>query len=155
LDGKKLVWVLLYDFVYAQVIKHQKRRRTMQVERRILCGEKGTYTERLKSAGLSGRINTSFVERINLSIRQCVSKLTRLTWGPAHFTPELLEHLEWWRAYYHFIRYHESLAVALIRPKSRKGKQQSIRYRHRTPMMAAGLTYRRWTIKELLGYPLP
>jgi transposase InsO family protein len=120
-----------------------------------LCGEKGTYTERLKSAGLSGRINTSFVERINLSIRQCVSKLTRRTWGPANFTPELLEHLEWWRAYYHFVRYHESLAVALIRSKSRKGKQQSIRYRHRTPMMAAGLTYRRWTIKELLSYPLP
>ena len=155
LDGKKQIWVLLHDFVYAQVIKHQRRRRTIQVERRILCGEKGTYAERLKSAGLSGRINTSFIERLNLTIRQCVLKLTRRNWGPSHFTPELLEHLEWWRAYYHFVRYHESLAVALIRPKSRKGKQQPIRYRHRTPMMAAGLTYRRWTIKELLSYPLP
>ena len=153
--GKKQTWVLLHDFVYAQVIKHQCRRRTIQVERRILCGEKGTYTERLKSVGLSGRINTSFVERLNLTIRQCVSKLTRRTWGPAHFTPELLEHLEWWRAYYHFVRYHESLAIPLASPKRRKGKQQSTRYRKRTPAMAAGLAYRRWTVKEVLSYPLP
>ena len=104
LDGKKQIWVLLHDFVYAQVIKHQRRRRTIQVERRILCGEKGTYAERLKSAGLSGRINTSFIERLNLTIRQCVLKLTRRNWGPSHFTPELLEHLEWWRAYYHYVR---------------------------------------------------
>ena len=83
---------------------------------------------RLKAAGLSERINTSFVERINLTIRQCVSKLTRRTWGSAHFTPELLEHIEWWRAFYHFVRFHESLAVPLAIPKRRKGKQQPTRY---------------------------
>ena len=29
LEGKKPVWVLLSDFIYGQVIKHQKRRRTV------------------------------------------------------------------------------------------------------------------------------
>jgi len=154
-DGKKPIWVLLHDFVYAQVIKHQKRRRTVHVERRILIGDGENYRERLKAAGLSGRINTSFIERLNLSIRQCVSKLTRRTWGPAHFTPELLEHLDWWRAYFHFVRYHESLAIALDHPKPRKGKQQPTRYRKRTPAMAAGLTLNHWTVRELLSYPLP
>lgn len=154
LDGRKPAWVLLGNFIYAQVIKHQRRRKTVMVERRVFCEEEQNYRERLKIAGLSGRINTSFVERINLTIRQCVSKLTRRTWGPAHFTPELLEHLEWWRAYYHFVRYHESLAIPLASPKRRKGKQQSTRYRKRTPAMAAGLTYRRWTVKEVLSYPL-
>jgi transposase-like protein len=67
--GKKAVWVLLSDFLYGQVIKHQKRRRTVQVERRILNGDGASYHNRLKAAGLSGRINTSFVERLNLSIR--------------------------------------------------------------------------------------
>jgi len=155
LDGKKPIWVLLHDFVYAQVIKHQKRRRTVEVERRILIGDGENYHKRLKAAGLSGRINTSFIERLNLTIRQCVSKLTRRTWGPAHYTPELLEHLDWWRAYYHFVRYHESLEVELATPSQRKGKQQPIRYRRRTPAMAAGLTYKHWTVKELLSYPLP
>ena len=46
---------------------------------------------RLKQAGLSGRINTSFVKRTNLAIHQSVSKLTRRPWGPAHYSLELLE----------------------------------------------------------------
>jgi hypothetical protein len=54
------------------------------------------YTARLKAIGLSGVMNTSFVERVNLTIRQSVSNLTRRTWGPAHFSPELNEHLFWW-----------------------------------------------------------
>jgi IS1 family transposase len=154
-EGKKPVWVLVSDFLYAQVIKHQRRRRTVQVERRILCGDEKNYRDRLKIAGLSGNINTSFVERANLTIRQSVSKLTRRTWGPAHFTPELSEHLDWWLAYYHFVRYHESLEVKLAIPSQRKGKQQPVRYRRRTPAMVAGLTHKRWTVKELLSYPLP
>lgn len=118
-------------------------------------GEEKDYRERLKAAGLSGRINTAFIERINLTIRQCVSKLTRRTWGTAQFTPELSEHLFWWRAYYHFARYHESLEVELATSIDRKGKQQAQRHRRRTPAMAAGLPLRRWTVKELLSYPLP
>jgi hypothetical protein len=43
LDGRKFIWILFSDFVYAQVIKHQRRRRTVQVERRILCGEEQYY----------------------------------------------------------------------------------------------------------------
>ena len=154
-DGKKPVWVLLSDFVYGQVIKHQRRRKTVEVERRVLVGEVTQYSERLRQAGLSGRINTAFVERMNLTIRQCVSKLTRRTWGPAKFTPELMEHLEWWRSYYHFVRPHESLEEELAKPVQRKGKQQPRKYRKRTPAMMAGLTDRRWTVKELLLYPLP
>jgi hypothetical protein len=38
---------------------------------------------RLKSAGLSGFIQTSYVERINLTLRHCVSFLARRTWGLA------------------------------------------------------------------------
>jgi IS1 family transposase/transposase-like protein len=155
MDGKKHVWVLLSDFVYSQVIKHQRRRKTVEVERRVLVGEIAQYTGRLQQAGLSGRINTAFVERVNLTIRQCVSKLTRRTWGPAKFTPELMEHLEWWRSYYHFVRPHESLVEELTQPVQRKGKQQARKYRKRTPAMLAGLTNRRWTVKELLLYPLP
>jgi len=154
LDGKKPVWVLLSDFVYAQVIKHQRRRRTIAVEWRMLCGKEEDYRERLKAAGLSGKINSSYVERINLTIQQSVSKLTRRTWGPAHFTPELLEHLERWRMFYHFARYHESLLITLDSSIERKGKQQPQRYRRQTPAMATGLATRRWTVKELLSYPL-
>ena len=102
-EGKKPAWVLLNYFVYSQVIVfasqtyHQRRRRMVEVERRVMVVEMMQHRERLCQAGLSGRINTAFVERLNLTVRQCVSKLTRRTWGPAKYTPELMEHLEWWR----------------------------------------------------------
>lgn len=153
-DGKKPVWVVWGEFVYGQVIKRQKRRRTVEVERRMVWGEKELYQARLREAGLSGKINTAFVERINLTIRQCIATLTRRTWGPALWSCELGEHLEWWRGYYHFVRYHESLAVELAQPVRRTGKQLPQRYRRRTPAMVAGLTDRRWSVKELMSLPL-
>jgi hypothetical protein len=82
-----------------------------------------------------------------LTARQCISKLTRRTWGPAKFTPELREHLEGFRRYYHFVRSHESLEED-IQPVQRKGKQPSRKYRQRTPAMLAGITDRRWTVKQ-------
>jgi hypothetical protein len=69
--------------------------------------------------------------------------------------PQLLLQLSWWRAYYHFVRPHESLREVLAQPRFRGGKRIPQRYRQRTPAMAAGLTYRRWTVRELLARPLP
>jgi hypothetical protein len=103
---------------------------------------------------MSGNINTSFVERINLTIRRCVSKLARRTWGTAQFTSELTEHLYWWLAYYHFSRYHESLRIRLEKPITRKGKQRAKEYRKVTPAVAAGFTSRRWSVMEMISYPL-
>jgi hypothetical protein len=118
-------------------------------------GDEKQYRERLKIAALSGKMNTAFVERVKLTFRQCVSKLTRRTWGPPKFTHELMEHLEWFCSYYHFVRHHESLEEKLTNPIQWKGKQQPRKYRKRTPVMLAGLTDRRWTVRELLLYPLP
>lgn len=42
-DRKKPVWMLLNDLVYSQVIKHHRRRKTVEVERRVLIGEAGSY----------------------------------------------------------------------------------------------------------------
>lgn len=136
------------------MIKHQRRRRTVKGERRLLWGDEQSYRSRLKQVGLSGKINTAFVECTNLTIRQSVPKLTRRSWGPAHYSPELLEHLDWWRCFYHFALHHESLTVELSHPIQGKGRQQPLCDRRRTPAMAAGLTIRRWTVSELISYPV-
>ena len=91
---------------------------------------------------------------MNLTLRQSVAALVRRTWSTAQDTPQLLLHVDWWRAYYHFVRPHESLRVLLAQPINRGGKRLPQRYRQRTPAMAAGLTYRRWTVQELLAIPL-
>ena len=109
----------------------------------------------MKALGLSRKINTAFIERLNLTLRQGASFLARRTWGRAQSTPELEVALEWWRGYYHFVRYHESLGVKLSQPLARKGKQTPRRYRRRTPAMAAGFTLHSWTVFELLSFPSP
>jgi hypothetical protein len=88
-------------------------------------------------------------------IRQGVSFLVRRSWGTAQFTPELELHLQWWRAYYPFARYHEPLRIQFPLPIQRKGMQAPRRYRSRTPAMAAGLASHRWSVLELISYPLP
>jgi hypothetical protein len=98
-------------------------RKLVKVEQRVLCGEKANFVPRLKALGLTVLINTSFVERLNLTIREGVSKLARRTWGLAQYTPELVEHLFWWLAMYHFVRYHEELRETLAEPvRKRAGK---------------------------------
>ncbi len=58
-------------------------------------------------------------------------------------------------AYYHFVREHESLRLKLETPQERKRKQRARKYTKRTPAMAAGVTERRWSVMELISYPLP
>jgi len=89
-----------------------------------------------------------------VTIRQSISKLTRRTWGPAQYPSELEDHLYWWLAYYHFVRPDESLRIKMAEPIQRKGKQRPRLYQKMTPAMAAGLTSRRWSVKELISYPL-
>ena len=151
---KKLTWVVSAAFNYAQVIKYRHRTRIVDIEQRFIWGSHELYRSILKAAGLSGNINTAYVERANLTIRECVSKLARRTWGTAQYSTELREHLEWWRAYYHFARNHESLRIRLAEPIPKKGKQRPIQYRGVTPAMAAGLTRQRWSVMELLSYPV-
>ena len=109
----------------------------------------------LQGMGLSGRLNTAFIERVNLTIRHGIAALARRTWATAQQSPHLVAHLEWWRAYYHFVRPHQSLRVALEQPRERGGTLLAQRYRQRTEALATGRTTRRWTAGEVLSCPLP
>jgi transposase InsO family protein len=57
-------------------------------------------------------------------VRQSVAALVRRTWATLQEAPQLLLQLEWWRAYYHFVRPHESLRLKLGQPLERGGKRQ-------------------------------
>ncbi len=118
-------------------------------------GTQADLSAALQAMGFSGRLNTAFIERVNLTIRHGIAALARRTWATAQRTPHLLAHLEWWRAYYHFVRPHEALRVRLVQPRKRGGNRLAQRYRQRTEALAAGRTHRRWTAREVLSYPLP
>jgi Integrase core domain len=117
-------------------------------------GTEAALKATLQEIGFSGRLNTAFIERVNLTIRHGIAALARRTWATAQRSPHLLAYLEWWRAYYHFVRPHEALRVALLQPRVRGGNRLAQRYRQRTPAMAASRANRRWTAREVLSCPL-
>jgi IS1 family transposase len=145
-------WQVAPGLLYGQVTKRYRRRRLVRVTPVLRCGTSEAFRRALVALGWSGRLNTAFVERVNLTLRQSVAGLGRRTWSTARGTPHLLAHLEWWRAYYHFVRPHRSLRLALARPLPGCAAQW---YRQRTPAMAAGLTRHRWTARDVLTLPLP
>ena len=137
-----------------QVKKSYQRRKLARVTPVMRLGTEDALKAALQGLGLSGRLNTAFIERVNLTVRHGIAALARRTWATAQQSPYLLAHLEWWRAYYHFVRPHQSLRVALVQPRERGGKLVAQRYRLRTEAQAAGRTDRRWTAHEVLSCPL-
>ena len=148
-------WQVAVDLIYGQVKKSYRRRKLVQVMPVMRLGTHAALKVALQVLGLSGRLNTAFIERVNLTVRHGVAALARRTWATSQQASQLVAHLQWWRAYYHFVRPHESLRVALVHPRERGGKLVRQRYQQRTPAMAAGRTNRRWTAREVLSYPLP
>ncbi|TMD66951.1 MAG: hypothetical protein E6I97_23575 [Chloroflexi bacterium] len=149
-----LRWQVAAGLIYGQVKKCYRRRKLVRVTYVMRLGTKAALTDGLRGMGFSGRLNTAFIERVNLTVRHGVSALARRTWATAQQSSNLLAQLEWWRAYYHFVRPHEALRVRLEQPRERGGRLLAQRYRQRTPAMAAGRTNRRWTAREVLSCPL-
>jgi Integrase core domain len=141
--------------IYGQVKKSYHGRKLVRVSQVMRLGTQADLKAALQGLGFSGRLNTAFIERVNLTIRHGIAALARRTWATSQQASQLLVHLEWWRAYYHFVRPHEALRVALVQPRERGGRLVAQRYRQRTPAMAAERTNRRWTASEVLSYPLP
>jgi IS1 family transposase len=154
--GRKVCqWQVEPGLIYGQVKKSYRRRKLVRVTPVMRLGTEDALKVTLQGLGFSGRLNTAFIERVNLTIRHGIAALARRTWATAQQSPHLLAYLEWWRVYYHFVRPHEALRVALLQPRERGGKRLAQRYRQRTPAMAAGRTNRRWNVREVLACPLP
>ena len=133
------------ELLYAQIDKRREHGRVVEVQRRILIGE-----ERLIIRRLAGQqINTSYVERDNLTSRQSNGRLVRKTLSHSKKDYYLQRHLDLEDAIFNFVRPHQSLRIRLAR--SVRGRK----WHQRTPAMAAGLTDHIWTLEELLSYRLP
>ena len=133
----KVVWRLFgRACVYGQVIKTRRNDRIVKVERRRVIGATWRFEQALTQSEDSSKLNTSFIERLNLTIRQGSSSLYRRTLCHARSKNRLEDQLELLRCYYNFVRSHRSL---------RRGRQAV------TPAMQAGLTKRPFTLREIFS----
>ncbi len=104
------------------------------LDRKLLIGSPEQLEEALLNSEDSDTLNTSFVERHNLTIRQGSSYLPRKTAANARWPHRLQEHLDLLRCHYNCIPPHMALQFGTIR---------------RTPAMQAGLTSKPLTFRQI------
>lgn len=140
------------DLLYAQVVKERERGHIIAVSTKVVFGDSRCLDACLQESSTSQAINTSFVERENLTLRQHNRRLTRKTNG---FSKDLcwLEKQLWLcLAYYHLVLPHQSLRRELPMREPTRGTGSERRWQYVTPAMAAGMTNHVWSTQELLSY---
>jgi IS1 family transposase len=146
-------WIPLPQLQYAQVIKQTRRRRLVAVSSRVVFGTLAGVKQIL--APMGWQINTAFIERVNLTIRQHVAAVGRQVTTVCKGEAGLRQQLAVSQVYYNFCLPHASLRLPLPQPAPTKGTGSAQRWRPCTPAMAAGLTDHVWTLREVLGFRVP
>ena len=122
----------------AQAIKRYTKRRVRAVERRIVRGSEGAVTAVLTATQgkATAVINTAYIERLNATFRARLAPLVRRSRATVRHLVTLTAGMWLVGTVYNFVTPHRSLG-------------------ERTPAQAAGLTDQRWTVHELLTFPVP
>ena len=146
-------WMPQPQLLYAQVVKTVRRRRLVDVQHRVVFGSLEAVNHVL--APLGWHINTAFVERLNLTIRQHVAAVGRRVSTLCKGEDGLLEQLAVFHCYYNFCLPHASVRQPLPQPEPTNGTGSARQWRPCTPAMAAGLTDHVWTLREVLLFRVP
>jgi IS1 family transposase len=146
-------WMPLPELLYAQVVKTMRRRRIVEVKRQVVIGTQAAVDQVLAAWGW--QINTSFIERLNLSLRQRVVGIRRRSASPCKSGNGLSHQLVLFQVYHNFVLPHASLRQALAEPIPTHGSGSAKVWRQQSPAMAAGLTDHIWTLQEVLMFRVP
>lgn len=131
------------DYVYLQIVKKRVKMHLVTVKKCFVKGSEADFKGKTQ--------NTSYIERLNLTLRQHVPYLQRKTLGyckkKSNFTDSL-----WMNLYdYNYRHHHKSLRLPLVHPGSARFHKK---WMDRTPAMAMGLTKEALTWKFLFVVPV-
>ncbi len=137
----------------AQVVKSYRRQRIVDVKHRVVFGTREAIEQVLAACGW--KINTAFVERLNLDIRQRVAAIGRRVNTLCQGEDGLRQQLVLLQTYHHFCLPHASVRQPVLIPEPTNSHGSAKQWRPCTPAMAAGLTDRVWTLREMLLLRVP
>jgi hypothetical protein len=126
----------------ATVIKHTKKKRVVEVTRKVTRGTVEKAQELLALVKGCTEFNTAFIERLNGTFRERLASLTRKCRHAASKSETLERGMYLIGCTYNFCFPHHELS-----------KPTHFGYSC-TPAMAAGLTDHIWSVKELLMYKI-
>lgn len=142
---KSVIRELFPNVPHGIVIKKWKSNHVVEVKRCLIGGHVlSRIMIHIKNLVKSRVINTSYVERFNLTLRRGLASLNRKTLEAAKTDKQLDGDLCVYQLYYAMIRPHMSLTV----------KEDGLVLR-RTPAMAAGLSDHQWTWLDALTFVIP
>jgi IS1 family transposase len=143
------------DLLYAQVVKHRRKGRVVEVTEKVVFGTDAMLQAYLDHSPVSQHLNTAFVERQNGTMRHQNRRFTRktLAFSKEEYWMERQTHLS--LGYYHFCWSHGGLKEEIVPPIPTKGTGSPKKWRQVTPAMAIGITDHKWTLKELLTFCVP
>src|SRR5262245_537951 len=142
-------WMPLPQLLYAQVVKTVRRRRLVAVKHHVVFGTIEAVNQVLSPLGW--QINTAFVERINLSLRQHVAAIGRRVTTLCKGEAGLRQQLVLYHVYDNFCLPHASVR----QPLATHGQGSAKVWQPCTPAMAAGLTDHVWSLREVLMFRVP
>src|SRR6266516_3532224 len=100
-------WMPLPQLLYAQVVKTIRRRRLVRVSHRVVFGALEAVEQVLAVCGW--QINTAFIERVNLSMRQHVAAVGRRVNTLCKGEDGLRQQLALYHVYHNFCLPHASV----------------------------------------------
>ena len=129
--------------VYATVEKVREKGRVVEILTRVVFGTMAAVAAALKGSRVSRSINTSFIEREDLTDRHHNARKSRKTY---RFSKDRRFHEA--ATYFTMYSYNFCWPVRTLREPIDEG-----RWRRRTPAMAAGLADHVWTMDEWITFP--
>ena len=127
---------------YAVVHKTKEKGKVLKVERRIVYGDEKRIDEKIiKSPGK--KINTSYIERVNGTLRQCDSHLRRKSQTFAKEMPHFKARLAVIVLFYNCIKPHNTLS-----------KNPDKTCTPGTPALVAKVIDKNWTVESAYKKPL-
>ena len=146
-------WMPQPGLLYAQVIKTIRRRRLVRVRHRVVFGTLEAVEHILGACGW--QIQTAFIERFNLSMRQHVAAVGRRVTTVCKGEDGVRQQLALYHVYDNFCLPHASLRMPFELPEPTHGTGSAKRWQPQTPAMAAGLTDHVWSFREMLLFRVP
>ncbi len=123
------------------------------VQHQVVFGTMGAIEQVLSVCGW--KINTAFVERLHLDMRQRVAAGGRRVNTLCQGEDGLQHQLALFHVYYNFVLAHGSLRQPLQVPASTNSRGSAKVWPPGTPAMAAGLTDHVWRLQEVLLFRVP
>jgi hypothetical protein len=126
------------DMLYVQVVKQYKQYRVVKVTQKVVFGDSEKVESILAASAVSNKINTSYVERYNGTVRHMDARCGRKTLCFSKCQENHVIQLALSLGYYHLCLPHKTLTKRYGRPT--------------TPFMASDLTDHVWSMAELLKF---